>query len=193
MTTLDAQAPPDGGAGWSGDFTLYPYLIPGESNFTLVIGEADRGALHLEGRWNYEDIDAGSLFAGWTLAFGDAIDVEVTPMAGLVVGSVLGVAPGLELDVRLGPVEFYAESEYVIDLRSRGGSFFYILSELSVRPVAPLQLGVTGQRRRLRQTPLEIDRGPFAMLTVDRFTAGAYVLNPWSDSAFTILALGVAF
>jgi len=62
----------------------YVLLAPDDSNFLLVIATADRGALHLEARYNYEALDTGSLFAGWTFAGGDKLTYELTPMLGAV-------------------------------------------------------------------------------------------------------------
>lgn len=192
-TNLDAQGTAEAGAAWSASLSLYQYFLPDEPDYAIAEGMADRGRLHLEGRWNYEDIHAGSLFAGWTLSFGRGLEVELTPMAGLVVGSVFGVAPGLELSASLGPFELYAESEYVVDLRSHDDSFFYTWSQLGVRPLAPLQLGLTAQRLRVYQSPLEVERGPFGELTLGRFTVSGHLLNPWTDSWFAIAALALAF
>lgn len=178
---------------WSPALSAYGYIIPDDADYTIAIGSADYGGLHLEGRWNYENLDAGSFFVGWTFVFGRSLEVEATPMMGVAVGSVFGAVPGLELTVSLGPVEWYTESEYVLDLRDRDDSFFYVWSELGVYPVAPLRVGLLGQRLRVRASPLEIDRGPFAMLTVGRLSIGGYVLNPWSDHWFTIISLGLDF
>jgi hypothetical protein len=38
-------------------------------------------------------------------------------MAGAVFGNTDGLAAGVEVDLVLGPVELYVESEYVFDLR----------------------------------------------------------------------------
>ena len=108
-TNLDAQGTAEAGAAWSASVSLFQYFIPDEPDYAIAEGMADWGRWHLEGRWNYEDIHAASLFAGWTLSFGRTLEVELTPMAGLVVGSVFGVAPGLELSASLGPFELYVD------------------------------------------------------------------------------------
>ena len=68
----------------------------------------DHGALHLEGRYNYEAIDAGSVWVGWNLDFGSPLAFDVTPMIGGVFGSLNGVAPGLELTVSYRKLELYS-------------------------------------------------------------------------------------
>jgi len=41
------------------------YSLKDQSDFLLAVATAERGQLHIEARYNYEAIDAGSLFAGW--------------------------------------------------------------------------------------------------------------------------------
>ena len=55
---------------------------------------ADRGRLHLEARYNYEDLDTGSVWAGYNLKGGGDLAWELTPMVGGIFGATRGVAPG---------------------------------------------------------------------------------------------------
>ncbi len=70
----DAPSPPSPASapGWAFSATGMYYFPPDQDNFLLVIGTADRGSLHLEARYNYEALDTGSLFAGWTFSGGNA-------------------------------------------------------------------------------------------------------------------------
>ncbi len=188
-----AQADAGGARPWSAGASLYQYILFEDSDFAIVMGTADRGKLHLEGRWNYEDLHAASAFAGWTFEFGDKLACEVTPMLGVVGGSLWGVAPGLELYASFGIVDFSVESEYVVDLGDEDASFFYAWSELGAHPCRPLHLGLTAQRLRVEASALEVDSGAFAKWTVRRLTAAGYLFNPWSDSKFAVVALEVAF
>ena len=76
-------------------------------------------------------------------------------MAAVVVGNTNGVAPGLEAEVMYRKFDFYAESEYVFDLESKEGNFFYMYSELAIRPVKPLRTGLIAQRTKLFETKFD--------------------------------------
>jgi len=190
---LTAQAAAGQPPRWAFDLSAYQYVVPGAPDVALFIARADRDALHLEGRWNYESLDAGSLFAGWTIAFGDQLHVALTPMMGAVAGSVLGIAPGLEAEVTLGPAWLYVEAEYVADLRDQDASFLYTWNELGIQPVGPLQVGLLAQRLRPVNTPLTVERGAFVRVALGPVTLGAHVLNPGTDSYFTIWSVGATF
>ena len=113
-----------------------------------VHSAADRGALHLEARYNYESIGARSAFVGWTFSGGETVTWEVTPLLGGAWGTTQAFVPGLEASVAWGPVDFYVEAEYVRDNHESTDSYAYAWSELGFRPVEWLRVGVAGQRTR---------------------------------------------
>ncbi len=181
-------------SGWEFAATGYYYALDDQSDYFSAVATANRDALHLEARYNYEALDSGSLFVGWTFAGGDALSWEFTPILGAVFGSMQGIAPGFEASLAYGMVDFYTEVEYVRDLDVRDDSFTYAWSELGVSPLAWLRVGIVGQRSRVHESERDIQRGGFAQLTSGRFTLGAYVFNP-DDSAdrFVIVSLGATF
>jgi hypothetical protein len=183
-----------GTSAWALAATGYYYALDDQSDYFSAIATANRDALHLEARYNYEALDSGSLFVGWTFAGGDALSWEFTPILGAVFGSMQGIAPGFEASLAYGMVDFYTEVEYVRDLDVRDDSFTYAWSELGVSPLAWLRVGIVGQRSRVHESDRDIQRGGFAQLTSGRFTFGAYVFNPDdSDDRFVIVSLGAAF
>ena len=62
-STIDAPA-------WAYSMTGMYFVQPDESNYPLGIATADREQLHLEERYNYEALNTGALFAGWTFSGG---------------------------------------------------------------------------------------------------------------------------
>jgi hypothetical protein len=180
---------------WSFSATVYQYFLPDEGDFPLLISTADRGRLHLEARYNYEERDTGSLFAGWTYCGGNSLNWELTPMLGAVFGAKQGVAPGLEAAVAYGFLDFYIEAEYVYDTEVREDSFTYAWSELGFTFVEWLRVGLVGQRTRLYESKRDIQRGLFAEVSLfDRFSLGLFAFNPDdSDTRFTILSFGADF
>ena len=181
-------------SGWEFAATGYYYALDDQSDYFSAIATANRDALHLEARYNYEALDSGSLFVGWTFAGGDALSWAFTPVLGAVFGSTQGIAPGFEASLAYGLVDFYSEVEYVRDLDVRDDSFTYAWSELGVSPLAWLRVGIVGQRSRVHESERDIQRGGFSQLTSGRLTLGAYVFNP-DDSAdrFVIVSLGATF
>lgn len=162
-------------------------------DFASGIFAADRGALHLEARANYEAIHAQSAFVGWTFSWGETVTLEATPILGGVTGAVRGPIVGLEATLAAGRFDYYIEIERVEDRGDKEASYTYAWSELGFRPAEWLRLGIVAQRTRLYGGERELQRGGFAQLTKGAFTLGAYWFNPGSDDQVAIVSLGVAF
>jgi hypothetical protein len=151
---------------------------------------ADRGRLHLESRYAYEDRESLSFFAGANFTFGDTVTLALTPMFGGLVGLTDAILTALELDLTWGPLELYAEAEYIIDVHDRSSSLF---SEFSVWPTTWLRGGVVTQRVRVRDTDREIQRGLFAGVEFSKLNGTFYVFKPGSNDRYVLLSIGMAF
>jgi hypothetical protein len=181
-------------SNWEMSATGYYYALDNQSDYFSAIATADRDALHLEARYNYEALDSGSLFAGWSFSGGDELTWELTPIIGVVFGSTHGIAPGFEASVAYGIVDFYTEAEYMHDFDALEDSFTYAWSELGISPLPWLRFGLVGQRSKAYESDRDIQRGGFAQLTFGKLTLGAYVFNPdVSADRFAIFSLGASF
>ena len=159
---LGAQTPaPAPERDWYLAFYLDGYFGPSSSTYFAPTVFADHGALHLEGRYNYEDLRTGSLFAGWTFAFGgDRTSLTLTPMLGGFFGNSNGVAPGLEVEGHWGRLAYWLESEYAFYFDAATDDYFYSWSELNFFLIPRLWIGASAQRLKLVDTPREVDFGP---------------------------------
>jgi hypothetical protein len=73
--------PVQAAASWSFSTSPYTYIAPG-SDYVQPTITADRQWLHLEARYNYEDLETGSLWVGYNFSVGDKIKLDITPMLG---------------------------------------------------------------------------------------------------------------
>ena len=169
------------------------YALPAESDFVQPTLRADRGSLHLEARYNYEDRDSASFFTGANFEWGEKVTFALTPMLGGLVGDTDGIVPGFEADLAVGKLEAYGEAEYVFDLGDSSGHYFYMWSELSLRPIHWLRAGLVTQRTRVYQTERDIQRGLLLGVSLKRLEAAVYFFNPGSDDHFAVVSLGVSF
>ena len=180
---------------WSYAATGMYYSLPDQSDFLLAVAMAERGPLHLEARYNYEALDAGSLYVGWKFSGGKSLTYDLTPIIGAVFGAKQGLAPGFEASVVYGITDFYTEAEYMYDTNANEDSFTYAWSELGFTPLEWLRFGLVGQRTRVYNSDRDIQRGGFAQLiTPHKVTLGLYVFNPDdSNNRFAIFSLAAKF
>lgn len=169
------------------------FIIPDEKDFFNPTFYARHKTLHLEGRYNYEDKNTASLWAGRRFKFGKAVEFVLVPMGGVVFGNTNGIAPGLETEIIYKKFDFYSESEYLFDFKTKENNFFYTYSELAIRPIKAIRTGLIAQRTRLFESDLELQRGLFAEYYFGRCRVGFFYFSPFSSDNFGVASFSVDF
>ena len=200
QTPQDAPAPGVNASStstWSVRAAAATYILPDDDNYVQPTVAVDRDALHLEGRYNYEDRHSFSGFAGWNLEAGSKLKLEVTPMFGLVVGDTDGVIPAIEATLSVGRFEAYSEGEYVIDINHHRDRFLYNWSEVSVWATEWLRAGLVTQRTRtfrlLRSSQRDIQRGVLIGVSRRKVEGAVYLFNLGSDDSYVVASIGLSF
>ncbi len=172
---------------------MYAYFPPDAANYLQPTLTADREWLHLEARYNYEALDAGSIWFGYNFSGGDKVVWEFSPMLGGVSGKITGVAPGYHGSLQWRKLELYSEGEYVIDTADSSASYFYNWSELTLSVLDGLSFGVVTQHTRVYRSDREIQRGLLAGFSCKRADLIGYVFNPDSRTPTVVIALRVSW
>ena len=178
---------------WSFSATVMGYVVPDSRDYVQPTITADRDWLHLEARYNYENLETGSAWLGYNFSGGKKLAWEFTPMLGGVFGNTTGIAPGYEGSLSWWKLELYSESEYVLDTGDPSGNFFYNWSELTLAPTEWLRFGLVTQRTRAYQTDRDIQRGLLVGIFYKKLSFTAYVFNPDESRPTFVLAAGVQF
>jgi hypothetical protein len=169
------------------------YIFPADQNIFMVTTTADKNMLHLEARYNYEDRNTASVFAGMNFSFGNQLKFLLTPMAGLVFGHLNGAAPGLEADLSYKAFDFSSQSEYVFDFSDKANDFAYTYLQLGATFLKKIKAGIAAQRTQAYRTNLDLQRGVFAGYTIGKLNASFTWFNPFTDSYFFVSALSINF
>ena len=178
---------------WSFSASVYGYVVPESRDYANPNLAADRGRLHLEARYNYEALETGSLWVGYSFSVGEQVVLGITPMLGGVFGDLTGVAPGYNFDLTYKRLSLSSQGEYVLDAGDSSGNFFYTWSELSYSPVEWFRLGLVVQRTKAHQSTLDIQRGFLVGASCKQFDFTTYVFNlGWTDPT-VVLAMGFDF
>ena len=178
---------------WSFSAAAYAYFVPDDSNYLQPTFTADRGWLHLEARYNYEDHETGSLWLGYNFSGGDTLAWELTPMVGGVFGNTSGLAPAYKGSLSWWKLEFASEGEYVFDVKDSSESFFYNWSELTIAPAEWWRIGLVTQRTRVYATARDVQRGLLVGFTYKAVDSTVYVLNPDDSKPIVAVAVTVGF
>ena len=177
---------------WAFSALLDGYFVPGEQGYADPIFTADHRWLHLEARYNYEDLKTGSLWFGYNFNFSpkNSFDLTLTPMIGGVFGRTDGVAPGAEVSLTHNKLNFWVGTEYVFDTKDPSGSYFYMWPQLTYTPVDWLHVGVVAQRTQAIQT--DTQGGLLVGLSHQKMEFTSYILDPGSKPT-VVLEVGYNF
>jgi hypothetical protein len=168
------------------------YFIP-DDFFVLPVFIADKNKLHLEARYNYEDRETFSAWVGYNFTGGNNFEYTITPMIGGVVGLSDGMAPGIEITLGFKGFELYSEAEQYFDFETSENHFFYMWTDLTYSPNDWLWFGLSGQRTRVYQTDLDIQRGLLIGAGLKQWELTTYVYNVASDDPFVMITVAKGF
>jgi hypothetical protein len=180
-------------AKWQFSLSTYTYLAQHSRDYTNPIFTADRDWLHLEARYNYEDLQTGSVWLGYNLSTGNKLKFELTPMLGGVFGKITGIAPGYTITVDYKTLEFSMQGEYFCDAGTSSNNFFYTWSELSDSPVEWFRMGVAVERTQASGSNSDFQLGPLIGFKYKDIALTTYWLGAGSDEAKFVFAATVNF
>lgn len=177
---------------WQVHAEVSGFIFPGDFYLNPIVW-AKKNHLHLEARYNYEDLQTASAFAGYNFEAANKLYLSATPMFGASYGNTNSVIPGLEAELMYGKFGLYIETEYAFDLNDFKDSFFSHWGEWYYSPEDWIWFGVTTQRIRPQQTELDLQRGVMLALQEKWFTLTGYYFNPFTDDDYWIVNLGATF
>ena len=178
---------------WELEASLWGYFPPEDRHYAQPTLIANRGALHLESRYNYEGFKTGSVWLGWNVGTGEKLRLDATLMAGGIFGDTSGVAPGFELTLTYGKFELYSEGEYVIDVEESGNDYFYNWAQLGYAATDWLTVGLASQRTRAYHTGLDVQRGLFFGMSHENVSVHVFVFNPGWERPTIVSSFSVSF
>ncbi|HEY6969436.1 MAG TPA: hypothetical protein VJA94_09535 [Candidatus Angelobacter sp.] len=178
---------------WTFSLTVDGYLVPNQEGYASPVFTADRKSLHLEARYNYENLRTGSLWLGYNFSVGKDLVLDVTPMIGGVFGRSTGIAPGFEASLTYKKLELSISNEYFFDTGSKSGNFYYSWPQVAYSPLEWLKVGIVAQRLKSFQTSLDTQRGFLVGISHHNLEFTTYVFNAgWTDPT-VVLEAGYRF
>ena len=144
--------------------------------------------LYCELRYNYEEKDAISFNAGKTFHIPGKFLTTLTPMLGIVAGSMKGYSLVLNQETEWKSFYFSSRSQYCKSFSKEYQDFFYSWLETgySISPV--VFTGIALQYRR-QANDREMEPGVMGGINLKRISVSFYVFNPSSANSYFALGL----
>ncbi len=180
-------------SGITGSIEIDYNLVQDDDDYLMPTIVLEISGWHFEGRHNYEEKNSSSFWIGYNLETGKDLHLKVTPLAGVVIGSVAGAAPGLEVELSYGILSLIAQSEYFFNAENFDESFFYTWNEVLVAPTDFLYTGAVIERTKAYEAGHDVQVGLFGGVTYSNFYFTAYLFDPDKVDRSMLFALGWEF
>ncbi len=145
---------------------------------------------YAEARYNYEDLQTFSLWAGRTFAKEQAFSYSFTPMLGGMTGKLKGGALGMNMEMDYKRFNFSSQSQYAMLPGNRTSNFFFSWSEISYRPFSWLYGGFSIQHTKVYNCNARLEPGVLIGFNYKQWSVPVYGFNPYSGSRYFIIGVG---
>jgi hypothetical protein len=177
----------------TGSIELDYNLVQDDDDYLMPTIVLEVSGWHFEGRRNYEEKNSSSLWIGYNFEIGKELKLNIIPLAGVVIGSVAGAAPGLELEMSYDILSLNIQSEYFFNAENIDYSFFYTWNEFGVTPIDWLYAGIVIERTKAYKSDREVQAGLCAGISYSQFYFTTYLFDPNKVDRSMLFALGWEF
>ena len=173
----------------SATFQQYFYYVDNVVTIAPIVGYQFSNSLYLEGRYNYEDLNTFSFYAGKTFGNEAALSYSFTPMLGAVVGIYKGASIGANFSLEYKRLYFSSQPQYTLSKAGRENHFFYNWADLSCEIFNGFSLGISTQYTQAFQSPPLLEKGLFMELAYKKWALPVYVFNPQASERYFLVGL----
>lgn len=173
-------------------YEQYNYIQRSSSAFVPMVHFETKNSWYTELRYNYEDAQTASLFAGKTFTGGRSLEYTVTPMAGYSAGRFTGLSFAINTEVEWNKFYVCAQSQYSIGTQKDVADFFFNWSELGYTISRHLFGGVAMQYTRGNELNA-FEPGFLAGLSFKNISFPFYVFSPFASGRYFVLGLNYEY
>ena len=171
-------------------FEQYSFMGAGQNSLLAPVAHYEtRQKWYAEARYNYEDINTFSLYAGRTFSKENNFSWSFTPMIGGMAGKMNGGSVGLNTLCSFRKFSFYSESQYSVSAQTRFDNFFYNWSELYYQPLDWIYTGIALQHTRLYATSSLMDPGILLGFSYNQWSFPLYSFNPLRGERYFVIGV----
>ena len=143
-------------------------------------------------RYNYEDAQTLSVYAGKTINGGNVLNFGITPLLGFSTGRFTGISVAINSEISWKQFYISSQSQYSRGIKGGSTDFLFNWSELGYTISPHFFSGLTMQyTRQSGQTVVE--SGVLAGLTFNAISIPFYVFSPLHKSQYFILGVNYEY
>jgi hypothetical protein len=147
---------------------------------------------YAEIRYNYEDVNTVSLYAGKTFAKEGDVTYSLTPLLGYSAGRFRGASFAVNAETEWRQFFISSQSQYSRSLKSKDESFFFTWSEAGYCISENFFSGLALQYTKLSYQDI-FEPGFLAGVSIKNVSFPCYLFNPFQHERYFILGLNYEF
>ena len=140
---------------------------------------------YAEMRYNYEDVQTLSFFAGRIFSGGNKFTYSITPLAGYATGNFTGASLAANAEADWSNFYFSSQSQYSRSFKKEVPHFFFTWSELGYNISPKIFTGLAIQYTKQKGSN-EAEPGLVAGINFKNISIPFYVFNPFRSSYFVL-------
>jgi hypothetical protein len=168
------------------------YYYPGNKESSSVVPRiyyTNNKNWYGEVRYNYDESGTFSFNAGRTFSNKGNVSYTITPIAGIVKGTLNGGSLGLNGELEYKDFFFSSESQYTFSSESKTSNFLFNWSELGYQATANIYTGLALQLTRPYKMSNSWEPGCMIGLSISGFTFPLYAFNILTDKKYFVLGI----
>lgn len=142
-----------------------------------------------EARYNFDELNTFSLYAGKKFTGGSNLSWEATPLIGGLMGQMTGGSLGMNFGMGYKRLFFLSQSQYSFSLQHIDDKFFYNWSEMGVEATNWFYAGLALQQTNIYRTEGRMEPGCMIGFSVRNWTIPLYAFNTSEQERYFVLGL----
>jgi hypothetical protein len=160
--------------------------------FVPMIHIETKNNWYAEMRYNYEEAETISIYAGKTFGGDNALHYHITPMAGFSAGRFTGVSFATNAEVNWKKIYFSSQSQYSRSFKKEIPDFFFSWSEAGYNVFRIFFAGLAVQYTR-QQGVNDIQPGFVAGLNFKNISIPFYLFSPFQPGRYIVLGFNYEY
>lgn len=142
-----------------------------------------------EARYNYDELNTFSLYAGRKFSNAGIVSWEATPLIGGLLGQMTGGSVGMNVGMDYRKLFFTSQSQYSFSIENTSEKFFYNWSELGYEATRWLYAGLALQQTNVYRNTARMEPGCMIGFSIKNWTIPLYAFNTADEQRYFVLGI----
>ena len=142
-----------------------------------------------EARYNFDELNTFSLYAGKRFSGTGNLSWEATPLIGGLMGQMNGGSVGVNFGMDFRKLFIASQSQYSFSLENNSDRYFYHWSEVGYNATSWLYAGLAIQQTNIYKTLVKLEPGCMIGISIKNLTIPLYAFNTADQERYFVLGL----